>query len=224
MSCGISVIKYILFLVNIICAIAGIALIALGAVVITQAKHLQGADVKGINVVAGFIIGLGCLIFIIAFFGCCGAIRESHCMTMTYAIVLLILLIAEIAVIAYVFISNTKGGEIFDDLWKNRDKPEIQASINAIQSFVGCCGRDSPLDYGLSLPKSCCPESENVFSCVVASAKQNGCHHAFEDFIKKNFKLLGFVGIGVAVFEAVAFIFACTLANHVRNNERRSHY
>lgn len=29
------------------------------------------------------IIIIGSVIFVIAFFGCCGAIRESHCMTVT---------------------------------------------------------------------------------------------------------------------------------------------
>ena len=32
-----------------------------------------------------FLILLGFIIFVVSFFGCCGAINKSHCMTLTFA-------------------------------------------------------------------------------------------------------------------------------------------
>jgi len=33
-----------------------------------------------------FIIIIGCIIFVVAFFGCCGAIKEHHCLLITVCV------------------------------------------------------------------------------------------------------------------------------------------
>ena len=38
---------------------------------------------------------MGCLIFIVTFFGCCGAIKESYCMTMTFSVLLALVFLLE---------------------------------------------------------------------------------------------------------------------------------
>jgi hypothetical protein len=43
-------------------------------------NHLQNVDVSGSPIA---LIVVGSIVFIIAFYGCCGAIRESHCMVVT---------------------------------------------------------------------------------------------------------------------------------------------
>merc|ERR1712203_868675 len=43
-----------------------------------------------------FIIILGAIIFVVAFFGCCGAIKENKCMMYTYGFLLFVILIAQI--------------------------------------------------------------------------------------------------------------------------------
>ena len=47
---------------------------------------------------------VGCLIFIVTFFGCCGAIKEHYCMTMTFSLLLGLIFILEIGagIAAYV--------------------------------------------------------------------------------------------------------------------------
>jgi hypothetical protein len=46
-------------------------------------QHLKNVDVNGSPI--GLIV-LGSIVFVIAFYGCCGAIRESHCMIVTVSL------------------------------------------------------------------------------------------------------------------------------------------
>ena len=58
-----------------------------------------------------FLIIVGCIIFFVAFFGCCGAIKENHCMTLTFSILLGIIFLMEIGagIAAYKLKSQVKG-------------------------------------------------------------------------------------------------------------------
>lgn len=43
-------------------------------------KHLQDVNISGSPIA---LIVVGSIVFVVAFYGCCGAIRESHCMVIT---------------------------------------------------------------------------------------------------------------------------------------------
>uniref|UniRef100_A0A336K9P6 CSON005313 protein n=1 Tax=Culicoides sonorensis TaxID=179676 RepID=A0A336K9P6_CULSO len=64
--------------------IGGIAFVAIGGIILAKAGDINTAfkDTNAYSVPIALIV-LGSIIFIIAFFGCCGAVRESQCMTMT---------------------------------------------------------------------------------------------------------------------------------------------
>ena len=84
--------------------ISGIALVALGAVI--KGYYNKYLDFLGDGVVGApiLLIIVGIVIFFVAFMGCCGAIRESYCMTMTFAVLLALIFILELAagIAAYV--------------------------------------------------------------------------------------------------------------------------
>ena len=59
-------------------------MIICGAVVQTRfAAYFDFIDMGGFNAVASLLIVVGVIIFVIGFFGCCGAYRENYCMVMT---------------------------------------------------------------------------------------------------------------------------------------------
>lgn len=63
--------------------IAGIGLIAAGAYVkikLTEYYEFFGSNYMGPGIL---LIIVGVIIFLLAFFGCCGAIKENYCLTMT---------------------------------------------------------------------------------------------------------------------------------------------
>ena len=77
---------------------------ALGAVI--KGYYNKYLDFLGDGVVGApiLLIIVGVVIFFVAFMGCCGAIRESYCMTMTFAVLLALIFILELAagIAAYV--------------------------------------------------------------------------------------------------------------------------
>ena len=68
----------------IILQVSGALLIVAGIVI--QSAYSQYLDFLGHYFSTPvFLILLGFIIFVVSFFGCCGAINESHCMTLTFA-------------------------------------------------------------------------------------------------------------------------------------------
>lgn len=82
LSCFFSSFKLLLFLYFLL-QIAAIALIAVGAYVqikLTDYYEFFGNQYTGPGIL---LIVVGVFIFLIAFFGCMGAIKENYCLTMT---------------------------------------------------------------------------------------------------------------------------------------------
>ena len=76
--------------------LSGLFLIVTGGVV--QGAYSQYLDFLGDQFFSTpvFLVIVGCIIFFVAFFGCCGAIKENHCMTLTFSILLGIIFLMEI--------------------------------------------------------------------------------------------------------------------------------
>lgn len=67
--------------------LCGIALIAVGVVFLINYGPIKDAFTEqSVNVAPYLFIVLGVTIFIISFFGCCGAVQESHCMISTVSL------------------------------------------------------------------------------------------------------------------------------------------
>lgn len=82
---------------------------------------------------------LGLVVTTVAFFGCCGAIIENQCLTLTYASLLLVLIIAEIGAGSFVFASRdrfeknlTQELEKIFMNGKDRDIASIQESVSSV--------------------------------------------------------------------------------------------
>lgn len=167
-----------------------------------------------------FIV-LGSVVFVIAFFGCCGAIRESYCMTTTYGFFLMVLIIAQIVVAALVFIYVGDAKEAFKKgfarLFDERDRPQNAELINTIQANLQCCGKNSVLDWLGNTPQSCCKAG----TAPLCMPFTTGCQTALGEFIDTAGDVLGWVSLGVAAVELVGLIAACCLANGIRNQARR---
>lgn len=222
LNCGLSTIKYVLFVFNLLCSLCGIALVVIGGVSLAKISELQNISDEH-NVVAPSIlfIILGSVVFVIAFFGCCGAIRESYCMTSTYGFFLMVLIIAQIVVAALVFIYVGDAREAFKKgfakLFEARDQPGNMEIINTIQSSLQCCGKNGPLDWFGNHPQSCC----STGTAPLCMPYTTGCQKSLGEFIDTAGVVLGWVSLGVAAVELIGLIAACCLANGIRNTQRR---
>ncbi|KAL5287323.1 hypothetical protein ACFFRR_008306 [Megaselia abdita] len=226
MACGLSLVKYILFLFNLLCAICGILLIIFGALLFSNIHSLDDfKDALETQQIPIALIVLGSVVLLISFFGCCGAIRESYCMSMTYSIFLFILMIAQLTLVVYMFIAKEdylKHMEhVVDRAWDRRTQKADY--MDGLQIGFKCCGNRDYRDYTYQgfVPATCC---EDASRCSVETAYKNGCKQTFVRFWDKNSDIIKYAGLIIAAIEFVGFIFSCCLANNIRNYRRRSAY
>lgn len=235
MNCGENTVKYLLFVFNLIFSICGLGLLIAGVFVHITLKELSEDLRNTLSLLTIVVIVLGCIIFVIAFFGCCGAIREHHCMIVTYAIFLLTILVIQVilAICAFVAIRGMDDNgvkqefqKIFNEYWTNNDDKAI---VDTVQTSFHCCGVNGPQDWmniphssQNTYPKSCCTTVEENQSCPAEQVYRNGCGKALIDGLKDGGKLLGGIVLGIAGVELIGIIFALCLANSIKNADRRA--
>ncbi|XP_003399497.1 CD63 antigen isoform X2 [Bombus terrestris] len=232
MSCISDCIKYLLFIFNFIFLICGLAILTLGVIVHLQVSEITDHIDTNLLFPSITLIVIGSIIFIISFFGCCGAIRESHCMTITFASFLLFILIVQVAVAVYVFVVVKNNDdkinitESYDKLFNNysvdKDSREV---VDLVQSSLHCCGVHSSKDFNLHnlpIPPSCCGLAEGQ-TCPLNDVYKVGCVNELKDAISKAGTILGSLAIAIAGVELIGIIFALCLANSIRNAERRGY-
>lgn len=236
MGCGMGTIKYLLFIFNFIFVLCGLAILVVGVLVRigdqSYAKEMERVTGDLLFPSIALIV-VGSIIFVVAFFGCCGAIRESHCMIVTFATLLLTILIIQVAIAIYAFVvlknadninfKNEYARNVFN---KYKDSQDNQDFVDFIQKELECCGVDSSSDFStvlnIAIPGSCCgKDPENT--CTPLNAYKTGCVESLKDLFKSACAILGGVALGIAAIELVGIIFALCLANSIKNAERRGY-
>lgn len=222
MSC----IKYILFFFNLLFSLSGLALITVG-IIIKNAYYSYSPfiDDKFYSPPWVLII-VGGAVFVVAFFGCCGAIRESNCMLIMFSLLLFVIIILEamVGISGYYLRSDidlmlqTKMNASIADYGKNVD---IRKSWDVLQHDLNCCGVRSPHDWesiypDSILPHTCCPNLPLDDKCTEPLASQKGCLDALHATLDSNMQTVLIVAGSVALLELIGCLFACCLASSIR--------
>ncbi|CAK1582469.1 unnamed protein product [Parnassius mnemosyne] len=219
MGCGEFLVKYILFFANLFFALAGLALLGLGVAVQLQIATVVTIAETNVQVAPISAMVVGGIVFLIAFFGCCGAIKESNCMLVTYAVIMIVLMILKVTLASLIFVNLdavvAEVPKILNEAF-NRD----QTAFHELEKYFQCCGPTGPLSYmTVTLPETCCAGTP----CTVVNA-YSGCDKKVQNLFETFGLTIGVLAIVVVAFELVAVVFALCLANHARNKSRRSHY
>ncbi|XP_059141094.1 CD63 antigen-like [Physella acuta] len=226
---GMKCVKYLLFLFNLIFVIAGIGLIAAGAYVkikLTEYYEFFGSNYMGPGIL---LIIVGVIIFLLAFFGCCGAIKENYCLTMTFAVSLGIIFVLEIAggIAGFVLRDDIENEieKVLVDSFKSYNKSSgIRDTWDTLQKDFHCCGANNFSDWQTNLaylgqyPASCCKTTgcDTTFGDQNQAVYHEGCRSAFEGWLKDKVAIIGGVGIGLAFVQVVGILFACCLARAIK--------
>lgn len=136
----ISIFQYIVFLKFF--QLIGIMGIVFGVLILQSVGTIEVNGQTGFPPQAALpilMITLCSVVVFISFLGCCGAIRESVCMMMSYAVCLLVLLILQLAIIVLLFTNKEKFdvamGEVIDKVWASPEAREAGV-FDAIQKSV----------------------------------------------------------------------------------------
>ncbi|XP_001605038.2 CD63 antigen [Nasonia vitripennis] len=229
-SGGMACVKYLLFLFNLIFAITGIVFISVGAVILIAYRGYSNFVDIWMFAVPVLMIIVGVVVFITSFFGCCGAVKENHCMIITFSVLLLLIFALELGAGISGYLMRSKVSSMLekcmnDTLVSYKNRPDFRQSWDIMQHDLQCCGVHSPQDWaragftGNTLPNSCCTEiAANNPTCDTNDIKSNteGCKAQLQKKIEENALILGGVGIGVALIQLIGVIFACCLARSIR--------
>ncbi|KAK0174456.1 hypothetical protein PV327_010223 [Microctonus hyperodae] len=234
MNYAVITIKYLLFVFNLVFSLCGTAVYICGVLMYVNMKQSSSEVQDTYSLLAVGIIITGGITFIIAFFGCFGAIRKNRCMIITFGIFILIILVVQNALYIYfIIVLNEVNGtvivleykEIFDKYWEHN---HCQIFVDSIQVGMKCCGVDGPDDYKMmsnateKYPWSCCPLKNDLKfeSCESSEIHDQGCRNYLVDILMSGGKLLDGIIFGMVAIEWIGIIIAIFLAQTMRNDDR----
>ncbi|KAG9491472.1 hypothetical protein GDO78_000136 [Eleutherodactylus coqui] len=230
---GMKCVKYLVFIFNFLFWIAGCALIGVGIYVLVQMPNLEAFKNFSASGPAIVIIAVGVVIFFISFFGCCGAVKENYCMVTTFAILLGLIFLVEIAAAIAGYIYRNQLHDALDASFRDSMKgynstKETSRVINDLQKDLKCCGANSSQDWAnydpfkgtKFLPDSCCKNITTNCGRSVSNPNNfnnEGCVNKVEGLFKNNIPIVAGVALGIAFFEILGIVFACCLMKGIRS-------
>ncbi|XP_076293582.1 CD63 antigen [Lasioglossum baleicum] len=228
-SGGMTCIKYLTFLFNLIFAITGIVFIAVGTVILVVYSGYNNFMDSWFFAAPVFMIVIGAVVFVVSFFGCCGAVKENHCMIITFSVLLLLIFVLELVAGISGYMMQREVRHMVENRMNSTMKEyfnneNVRKSWDIMHHDLQCCGMKGPDDWasvgfsGDNLPSSCCKEIALKDKCDINSVSiyRGGCMQNLQAAIEHNALILGGVGIGIAIIQLIGVIFACCLARSIR--------
>lgn len=180
------------------------------------------------------LIGIGAFLLVIGFLGCCGAIKESKCMLLTFFIIVLIIFLVEVAGAIVLFVFQDVAHDLLTDvkdsisktLEKDYGKDEALTDIwNVTMIDLKCCGINNYTDFTGSpfnendlYPDPCCRNITGPCTEIQANQTQvEGCFDKVVQVIEENSVIIGAVAIGISVLEIAAMVVSMVLYKDIGN-------
>ncbi|XP_046744392.1 CD63 antigen [Diprion similis] len=234
---GLRCIKYLLCAVNALFVLTGVMIISIATTIYAVYEDFSHFLDPTYFSPATLLMVVGVLIFVIAFMGCCGALKESTCMVLVFAVSMSLVLILEAsaAVAAYFLQDGVKDvlSDLIDsNIQQYENNQEAAFAVNFLQSKLHCCGYESYKDWDgvlatdendMGVPNSCCSwytaadDYYNVTMC--ASVYEEGCISRMAVIIHRSALYLGTGAIAIAMIQMTGIMFACMLGRSIRRQK-----
>lgn len=225
------IVQILVFLFNFLFFVFGVAMIGYGSKVVIDTKAYKEISQVDYLASAQLMIGVGVIVAIIAFIGCCGACMLNKCLLMTFFVLMLLIFICEIAVVGvgYAFKDKvlnqleTDMNRAFKEKYDTSDNA-LDKAVDKLQEKLTCCGVANYTDWKNSMwanktndnayrfPDSCCKDIKK--GCGKDAAQtfwKEGCFEKFKDLFKNNLPVIGGIAIGILIIQILAMIFALVL-------------
>jgi len=210
LSCSAKVLKYVLFVLNLLLWLCGVVLLGLGIWILsdqrTASRYLHIANL-GYGIVQGAAITLvlvGIAVFIIGVLGCCGAFKENARCLSAFSVILIILLVLQVlaVILAGSFhsqiihsLSDRMNQTMVNDFEQYDHEPMTEA-WNFVQMELKCCGIQAGIpdwqhtkwfQYNRTyaeaiVPQSCCAQLVEKHNWTNPTAvNATACYQAAKD-------------------------------------------
>ncbi|XP_017031084.1 23 kDa integral membrane protein-like [Drosophila kikkawai] len=218
MGCLSTICKYLLYGFNLIFVIIGVLLIIFGSLMVSSMHNATDFDgsVKSIAFPVSVLV-IGCVTFLVAFFGCCGTIRDNACLTKTYSLCILVLFCLQLSLSIWLFIEFDVFLDIMSDIvdgaWIDNNA-EHNYPMDNLQLTFNCCGNEGYGDYGTEVPASCCGYTDRSQQCEASIyTLRPSCKTEFVDFWSSNMNIIRWSSIIIALIELGISAVSFHLAN-----------
>ncbi|XP_038865886.1 leukocyte antigen CD37 isoform X2 [Salvelinus namaycush] len=225
----IGLIKYFLFLFNLLFFCAGALLLSLGIwIVLAETSFFMPAPpYMSFSVFSYFLVIGGSATMSLGFIGCLGALKEVKCMLGMYFFLLSILLAAQIVGAALLFTQRTslesKVEEHVLHLIASFGKNEsnylnLEKTLDYVQQEIHCCGWTGPSIW-LEAPCSCyhpinntqnasnssemcdCNDIRSFSNYTMCDIYQKGCRESIREWLDENMLIIFAVLLAVMTVE-----------------------
>jgi len=195
--------------VNVVTAIAGLCLLALGIYTFTQSDLvLNSKAIPVTQIVAGMFM------FAVSLLGCFGASSESRNMLIVYFVVLVLLILTQIVVVILTFTNTDKIDAALDNAWQNAydHHPRV---IRDIENEYFCCGFRNVTDR--AIPK------KHPDSCVNSPnfGYEDACYDQLVSGYKANRAWIVVVASGIILVQMLALVFTYNLLRRIPSERER---
>jgi CD63 antigen len=229
--------RYVLIIFNFLFVITGVIILSVGATVKAY-YHEYGSFLDDKYMYASdLLIVIGVIIFIIAFFGCCGALKENACMTLTFSTLLIVIFVLEVIVGVGGLLLKHKTDEFINKAltdtmkrYNTTNNTEITMLWDRVQNNFNCCGVNNYTDWQNEnstthgeIPISCCSFVSGSTGTVTCNANTTGLHRegcldAFGDYIEGHATSIESVGLTLAIIQLLGIVLSCYLSKQIRSD------
>uniref|UniRef100_UPI00358F4CB1 CD9 antigen-like n=1 Tax=Myxine glutinosa TaxID=7769 RepID=UPI00358F4CB1 len=221
-------VKTLLFIFNFIFWLAGAAVLGIGLWLRfdNQTKDMFNLDKAPSTFYIGvyILIGIGALMMLMGFLGCCGAIQESQCMLGSFFICLLVVFAAEIAAGIWAVLHKEqipKELKVFYDAsfveYQKTKTDSSKMTLFTLHKALDCCGTNLVTGAIAALGSDVCPSKGFVDSLTNPT---KDCHTSIDEILTSKVYIIAAVGIGIGVIMIFGMIFSMALCCAIRNNRQ----
>uniref|UniRef100_A0A4W3JYM4 Tetraspanin n=1 Tax=Callorhinchus milii TaxID=7868 RepID=A0A4W3JYM4_CALMI len=219
-------IKYSMFLFNLVFWLCGSVIlgVSIWLRVSDTMPENSSLDLPSLYPAVNLMIGIGAIIMVLGFLGCCGAIKESKCMLLLFFIGLFLILALQI----------TAG--VLGAVYKSETESKLNDSLHALVPFTlihfyvflcfafkfKCCGLlNGYKDWGSKLvPESCKCDIQSSSECIITpdgSYWSKTCSVKIAEVLEANQMIIIGVAFGLLAVELFGLIFSMILYCQIKN-------
>ncbi|CAD7085757.1 unnamed protein product [Hermetia illucens] len=236
LNAGMKCVKYMLIIINFMFLLTSILLILVGTTIQTIFGDFKTFIYENFLSPPALLVAVGCILMIVATFGCFGALRESTMLINVYGVFLLLVFILEVAAAIAAFALQ---GQIYNMLVRTMGSAlhfyetdeAAHAAVDFMQEGLQCCGVFDPKDWDtllnvpegndtskLYVPNSCCAGfNDDSQECVFYYT--SGCLNRMVFVISQSATLIATGATTVAFVQLLGVVCAFMLAKTIRRTK-----
>ncbi|XP_017201494.2 leukocyte surface antigen CD53 [Oryctolagus cuniculus] len=211
---SLKLLKYVLFFFNLLFWFCGCCVLSFGIYLLIHKKFGVLFFNLPFLTLGNVLVIVGSIIMVVAFLGCMGSIKENKCLLMSFFVLLLVILLAEVILAILLFVYEQKLNKyvadgLTDSIQHYQSDNSTKVAWDSIQSFLQCCGVNGTSDWPRGPPASC-PSDSQV----------KGCYIKAQQWFQSNFLYIGIITICICVVQVLGMSFALTLNCQIDKSTR----